>query len=214
MCKQNSSQSDGFFRNYMQTKQFQIRLILEKAYANKTVPNQNASWEATKTVPNQIASWEIINKQNSSQSDFFLRNHSKTKQFPIRLLLQKAYANKTVPNQTASSESICKQRFIVLVRGGGCKCHYKQQAIVGQTAKLHLNDGPTLNAGLVALWIFRESGPVLLRNPSFCDFFRGERGGPDPYAPSLDPQMHIQNKSLPLMIFFILFFCLGEGGRR
>ena len=25
--------------------------------------------------------------------------------------------------------------------------------------------GPTLNAGLVALWFFRGSGPVLLRNP-------------------------------------------------
>ena len=35
------------------------------------------------------------------------------------------------------------------------------------------NDGPTLNTGLVALWFYRGSGPVLLRNP-FCDFSGGE----------------------------------------
>ena len=28
-------------------------------------------------------------------------------------------------------------------------------------------DGPSLNAGLVALWFFRGSGPVLQRNPIF-----------------------------------------------
>ena len=33
--------------------------------------------------------------------------------------------------------------------------------------------GPTLNAGLVALWFFRGSGPVLLRNPIFLWFFGG-----------------------------------------
>ena len=27
--------------------------------------------------------------------------------------------------------------------------------------------GPTLNASLVALWFYRGSGPVLLRNPIF-----------------------------------------------
>ena len=35
----------------------------------------------------------------------------------------------------------------------GCKYHYMQAII-----------GPTLNAGLVALWFYRGSGPVLLRN--------------------------------------------------
>ena len=35
------------------------------------------------------------------------------------------------------------------------------------------DNGPTLNAGLVALWFFRRSGPVLLRNPIFLWFFRG-----------------------------------------
>ena len=29
------------------------------------------------------------------------------------------------------------------------------------------DDGLTLNVGLVALWLFRGSGPVLLRNPVF-----------------------------------------------
>ena len=48
------------------------------------------------------------------------------------------------------------------------------------------NDGPTLNAGLVALWIFRGSGSVLLRNPIFLWFFKG---GANPMSPSLDPCM-------------------------
>ena len=39
------------------------------------------------------------------------------------------------------------------------------------------DDGPTLNAGFVALWFFRGSGPVLLRNPIFCDFSGGWGGG-------------------------------------
>ena len=41
------------------------------------------------------------------------------------------------------------------------------------------DDGPTLNAGLVALWFYRGSGPVLLRNPIFIFF----QGGPDPLSP-------------------------------
>ena len=32
---------------------------------------------------------------------------------------------------------------------------------------LRTNDDPTINAGLVALRLFRGSGPVLLRNPIF-----------------------------------------------
>ena len=35
------------------------------------------------------------------------------------------------------------------------------------------NDGPILNVGLVALWFFRGSGSVLLRNPIFLWFSRG-----------------------------------------
>ena len=41
------------------------------------------------------------------------------------------------------------------------------------------DDGPALNAGLVALWFLRGSGPVLLRNPLFVIF----QGGPDPLSP-------------------------------
>ena len=59
----------------------------------------------------------------------------------------------------------------------GSKYHYKR-VIIGWRA----DDGPTLNAGLVAL---RFSG---LRNPIFLSFFRG--GGPDPlFRPLLDPRM-------------------------
>ena len=38
----------------------------------------------------------------------------------------------------------------------------------------------TLNAGLVALWFFRGSRPVLLKNPIFCDF---SGGGSRPLCP-------------------------------
>ena len=51
------------------------------------------------------------------------------------------------------------------------------------------DDGPTLNAGLAALWFFRGSGPVLLRNPIFLWFFRGEVRTPCPPPPPLDPHM-------------------------
>ena len=45
--------------------------------------------------------------------------------------------------------------------------------------------GPTLTAGFIALWFYRGSAPVLLRNPIFLSFFR--RGPPPP--PPLDPHM-------------------------
>ena len=44
----------------------------------------------------------------------------------------------------------------------------------------HADDDPILNAGLVAFWIFRGAGAVLLRNPIFCDF--QEAGGRDPLS--------------------------------
>ena len=47
--------------------------------------------------------------------------------------------------------------------------------------------GPTWNAGLVALWFFRGSRPVLLRNPIFLWFFRGV--GTICPPPPLDPRM-------------------------
>ena len=53
------------------------------------------------------------------------------------------------------------------------------------------DDGPTLNAGLVALCFFRGSGPLsclLLRNPIFfCVFFFGGGGG---LFPPLDQRMY------------------------
>ena len=61
--------------------------------------------------------------------------------------------------------------------------------------------GQTLNAGLVALWYYRGSGPVLVRNPIFLLFFRGG-GGSGPPVPPLDPHMSINNlleiQSMPL----------------
>ena len=44
------------------------------------------------------------------------------------------------------------------------------------------DDCPTLNAGLLALWFFRRSKPVLLRNPIYLWFFRGV--GRDTLSPS------------------------------
>ena len=54
--------------------------------------------------------------------------------------------------------------------------------------RLRADDGPILNAGLVALWFFRGSGPVLLRSPIFLwFFFLGGGGGRTPSPPPLDP---------------------------
>ena len=44
------------------------------------------------------------------------------------------------------------------------------------------DNGLTLNSGFVALWFVSGYGPVLLRNPIFCDFSGGE-GGPDRLPP-------------------------------
>ena len=52
-----------------------------------------------------------------------------------------------------------------------------------------VDDGPALNAGLVALRFFRGSRPILLENPIFLKFFRG--GGQNSLStpPPLDPHM-------------------------
>ena len=42
-----------------------------------------------------------------------------------------------------------------------------QQNAIKMAFRWCANDGPTFNAGLVALCFFRGSGPVLLRNPIF-----------------------------------------------
>ena len=49
----------------------------------------------------------------------------------------------------------------------GSKYHFISMLFCCQS-----NDGPTVNAGMVALWFFRGSGPVLLRNPTALQFFR------------------------------------------
>ena len=50
-----------------------------------------------------------------------------------------------------------------------------------------VDDGPPLNAGLAALWLFRSSRPVLLRNPIFLWFFSE---GPD-IPPSPSGSVHV-----------------------
>ena len=88
--------------------------------------------------------------------------------------------------------------------------HY-QRAIIGPPAKRHLmpfhwrTDVCTkLNAGLIDLRFFRESGPALLRNPIFF------RGGPDPLPPPpppLDPPMLLHvicgSYRIILHVFFV-----------
>ena len=51
------------------------------------------------------------------------------------------------------------------------------------TFRWRADDGPTLNAGLVAFRIFRGSGPVLLRKPTsfFQDGGGGVSGPPAPF---------------------------------
>ena len=55
------------------------------------------------------------------------------------------------------------------------------------TFRWRAHDDPTLNAGFVALCIFRGSGPVVLLY--FCDFPGGGSGPPAP-PPPLDPHMY------------------------
>ena len=56
----------------------------------------------------------------------------------------------------------------------------RQRNAIVMAFRWRADDGPTLNAGLVALWFFRGSGPVLLRNPIFLWFFRGRLLPPPP----------------------------------
>ena len=74
---------------------------------------------------------------------------------------------------------------------GESKFHHKR-AIIGPQAKRHwmvfrwrADDCPTLNAGLVSLRFFRESRPVLLRNPIFWWLFRGVWTPCPPHPPPL-----------------------------
>ena len=58
----------------------------------------------------------------------------------------------------------------------------RQRTAIQMAFRWRANDGPLLNAGLVALWFFRVSRPVLLRNTIFLWFFWGG-GGPDTLPP-------------------------------
>ena len=80
-------------------------------------------------------------------------------------------------------------RFFIVDEGRkDPKYHYKR-AIIGPLAKRHLNGVslacrcvPNIECWLGSVVIFRGSGPVLLRNPTFLWFLRG--GGPDALPPS------------------------------
>ena len=85
--------------------------------------------------------------------------------------------------------------FLSLWGEGGPKCEYKLD-FIGPPAKRHkmafrwpADDGLTLNFGLVALWFFRGSGPVLLRNSIFCNSSGSGLGPPVSSLPPLGPRM-------------------------
>ena len=72
----------------------------------------------------------------------------------------------------------------------GSKYHYKW-ANIGPPAKRYLNGvslagrwWPITECCLVALWFYRGSRPVLLRDPIFLWFFRGGGGAQTHYPPS------------------------------
>ena len=58
----------------------------------------------------------------------------------------------------------------------------RQRNAISMAFRCRADGGPTLNAGLVALWFYWGYGPVLLRNRIFCDFTGGVRT-PSPPTP-------------------------------
>ena len=70
------------------------------------------------------------------------------------------------------------ERIQIALKAGQHQRHFRWSA----------KNGPTLNAGLVALWFFRGSEPVMPRNPIICDF---SGGGVGPPVPPLDPRMQL-----------------------
>ena len=75
--------------------------------------------------------------------------------------------------------------FFVLLEGGG---RIQTNTTIEMAFRWCADDGLTMNAGLVALWLFRGSGLVLIRTLYYCDFSGGV--GPDPLSsPFLDPGM-------------------------
>ena len=77
----------------------------------------------------------------------------------------------------------------------------KQYRVIYMAFRWRADDGPTLNTGLVAYWLSRGSGPVLLRRPIYLCFFKG---GPDPLSPPSGSTHAIkfQSFSLGLVVLF------------
>ena len=67
----------------------------------------------------------------------------------------------------------------------------RQRNAISMAFRGRADGGPTLNAGLEALWFYGEFGPVLLRNPIFFVIFRvcvwgggsGSHVSPRPVSP-------------------------------
>ena len=70
----------------------------------------------------------------------------------------------------------------ITINGPSSAC---QRNAISMAFRWRADSGPTLNAGLVALWFHRGSGPVLLRKSLILLFFRGS----GPPFPPLDPHM-------------------------
>ena len=68
------------------------------------------------------------------------------------------------------------------------------------------DDGPALNAGLVALRFFRGSGPVLLRYPIFSDLSGGGVRTPCPSSSGSAHELSFRKCSQSLGIFLRLAF--------
>ena len=62
----------------------------------------------------------------------------------------------------------------------------RQQNAIEMAFRWRADAGPTLNAGLVALWFFQGILTSIAKNPYILWFFKG---GPDPLSPSLDPRL-------------------------
>ena len=77
----------------------------------------------------------------------------------------------------------------------------------GETQLTMIDDGLTLNVDLVALLFFRESGPVLPRNPVFCDF---SGGGVEPTPASHSGSAHVVYTLRCFLVFKITTFAHYE----
>ena len=73
------------------------------------------------------------------------------------------------------------------------------------------DDGPTSNAGLVALPFFRASGPILLENPIIF-IFQGVRISCPPSGFVHENRMAKNHGAIELRIFLIIFFRAQRDG--